>query len=355
MSHAKIRKAAMHSDGGGAASYEFVPVSELDDATVEVTIAPFESVFVQTIDALTRGGLGSRVARDRPPASPTEWRSAVLSRLRARDVKTLRPLVDPRTLAWPSCISSTQSRAATMGQVLEQLAEVPGDELTAAILGDSAVDRRAPEAWLPVLRAPERWMRRYVEALHRAWLGFEPLWRRSTPLLEREAERVAAAAARGATVTLVDALHPYSSIANGDWRLFERSDPVQLQLDDHRLVVAPLLAESVCMTDCDDAGGLRMLSYPLPGVWRAFDAQAPPPASLEALVGIQRAAMLQALERPATAGRLAELLQVVPSGVTHHVRALESAGLVARERRGSHVIVERTARGTALLELYEHA
>jgi DNA-binding transcriptional ArsR family regulator len=45
----------------------------------------------------------------------------------------------------------------------------------------------------------------------------------------------------------------------------------------------------------------------------------------------------------------------VPSGVTHHVRALESAGLITRERRGSNVLVHRSARGTALLGLYEHA
>jgi DNA-binding transcriptional ArsR family regulator len=117
----------------------------------------------------------------------------------------------------------------------------------------------------------------------------------------------------------------------------------------------PLLADSICITDCDDAGGLRALRYPLPGVWRAFDEQVPEPASLEALVGTQRAAILRTLDRPATAGRLAELLQLVPSGVTHHVRALESAGLVTRERRGSRVIVHRTGRGTALLALYERS
>jgi DNA-binding MarR family transcriptional regulator len=42
----------------------------------------------------------------------------------------------------------------------------------------------------------------------------------------------------------------------------------------------------------------------------------------------------------------------VPSAATHHVTALEAAGLVTRERSGRHVLVRRTARGDALLELY---
>jgi DNA-binding transcriptional ArsR family regulator len=343
----------MRDYDGVTASYEYVPVSELEDAKVDVAVAPFETVFVHTIDALTHGGLGSRLARDRPPASPAPWRSAIMSRLRARDVKTLMPLVDPRTLQWPSCIAPTQQSTATMEETLEVIAAVTGQELSAAIVGQASADRQPLEPWLPVLRAPDRWMRSYVEAMRRAWLGFEPVWRRASTLLDREVERVAAASGRGAVPTLLDALHPYSSIADGDWRLFERPRPARMHLDEQRLTVAPLLAASVCITDCDDAGGLRMLSYPVPEVWRAFDGDAPPPASLEALVGTQRAALLRVLDRPTVAGRLAEALHTVPSGVTHHLRALESAGLVTRERRGSHVLAHRTARGTALLGLYE--
>src|SRR5215217_3013220 len=78
-----------------------------------------------------------------------------------------------------------------------------------------------------------------------------------------------------------------------------------------------------------------------------------PPTSLKALLGPQRAAALVLLDAPTTAGRLAEALHTVPAGATHHLRELEAAGLVTRERRGQYVIVERTARGTALLALYD--
>ena len=74
---------------------------------------------------------------------------------------------------------------------------------------------------------------------------------------------------------------------------------------------------------------------------------------LKALLGPQRAAALLLLDAPTTAGRLAEALHTVPAGATHHLRGLEAAGLVTRERRGQYVIVARTPRGTALLELYD--
>jgi DNA-binding MarR family transcriptional regulator len=76
-------------------------------------------------------------------------------------------------------------------------------------------------------------------------------------------------------------------------------------------------------------------------------------ASLEALLGVPRAALLRALDRATTAGQLAARLHLAPSGLTHHLRILEPAGLVTRERRGQCVVVRRTRRGTTLLALYD--
>jgi len=75
-------------------------------------------------------------------------------------------------------------------------------------------------------------------------------------------------------------------------------------------------------------------------------------SSLEALLGMPRAALLRALDRPATAGELAARLSLAPSGITHHMQVLEPAGLVMRERRGQYVSVHRTPRGSRLVELF---
>lgn len=80
-----------------------------------------------------------------------------------------------------------------------------------------------------------------------------------------------------------------------------------------------------------------------------------PAAALEGLLGVPRAQILRALEAPTSIGRLADALNAVPSAATHHVGALEAAGLVVRDRRGRHVLVRRTARGEALLDLYDEA
>jgi DNA-binding transcriptional ArsR family regulator len=54
-------------------------------------------------------------------------------------------------------------------------------------------------------------------------------------------------------------------------------------------------------------------------------------------------------------GEVAERLFLTPSGVSHHLAALESAGLVTRRRQGRRVAIRRTARAIALLALYDRA
>jgi DNA-binding transcriptional ArsR family regulator len=93
--------------------------------------------------------------------------------------------------------------------------------------------------------------------------------------------------------------------------------------------------------------------YSVPHAWRAFEDAPPPSASLEALLGPQRARILLRLDAPATAGQLSEMLHAVPSMATHHLRVLEAAGLVRRTREGRQVWVRRTARGTELVALYD--
>jgi DNA-binding MarR family transcriptional regulator len=77
-----------------------------------------------------------------------------------------------------------------------------------------------------------------------------------------------------------------------------------------------------------------------------------PPDAFEALLGWQRARILKGLDVAQRPGQIAAALRMVPAGATHHLGRLEAAGLVIRKRRGRHVVVERTARGSALLGLY---
>src|SRR5215207_7259163 len=86
---------------------------------------------------------------------------------------------------------------------------------------------------------------------------------------------------------------------------------------------------------------------------RVVRGHVPPSPLLDALIGHTRAAILQRLEAPARAGEIAQAHYMLPGGTTYHLRHLEDAGLITRTRRGPYVIVERTARGSALLALYD--
>jgi DNA-binding transcriptional ArsR family regulator len=130
-----------------------------------------------------------------------------------------------------------------------------------------------------------------------------------------------------------------------------------LRLDAHgrgpgRPVLVPLLAGPGAAHVWYVDGELTHVAYPVCEAWRLLDESAPPPAELDSLLGTPRTRILRFLDRPATAGRLAEALLAVPSAATHHLAILERAGLVMRERRGRSVLVHRTARGTDLLALY---
>jgi DNA-binding transcriptional ArsR family regulator len=134
-----------------------------------------------------------------------------------------------------------------------------------------------------------------------------------------------------------------------------------MRFPDSGVVLTPLVASegskglaseaSKALSLADDI--LGYVSYPVRSVLARVPH--PPAAALEGLLGIQRTQILRALRRPASIGTLADILHAVPSAATHHVNALQAAGLVERHRHGRNVLVDRTARGEALLELYDDA
>jgi DNA-binding transcriptional ArsR family regulator len=75
----------------------------------------------------------------------------------------------------------------------------------------------------------------------------------------------------------------------------------------------------------------------------------PAPGALADLVGRRRAAVLGALDEPATTSALAARLGVSPASVSEHLGVLRRAGLVAARRDGRRVLYARTATGDALV------
>ena len=283
-------------------------------------------------------------------------RGGVLGSLRARELAALAPL------------RTGGRRDGSGGRANEVVPVLPGGSLDEHLEAVAAVDPaalarsvevalRAGHAagpWRPVAADPARWLRTYVTALRRAWTAFEPLWTRSAGLLDREVERVSVALAHGAGVELIAERFAPCSLDGDDLLLPSHTATGGRLRVGQSLQLQPLLVPPPAGGWTDDYADVCLaIRYSVPNAWRVFDGEPPSPASLAALLGPQRASILLHLEAgAATAGELAALLHGVPSMASHHVRALERAGLVTRERHGRHVRVHRTARGTELVELY---
>jgi DNA-binding transcriptional ArsR family regulator len=242
---------------------------------------------------------------------------------------------------------------ASFEEALDAVLAVDPGELVRGVDAASAAGHPTGP-WRAVARDPVRWLRSYADALRRAWEVIDPIWTRAAELLDRDVERVSVALARGAGPDLVAQLHPYCTIAGDDLLLPSHSNASGRVHVGDSLVLHPLLAPPSSSGWTDDyADRCLAVRYAIPSAWRAFEGELPPPASLDALLGAPRARILTRLDRPATAGDLAEILDSGRSLVSHHLRALEAAGLITRARQGRNVWVRRSARGTQLAAMYE--
>lgn len=313
----------------------------LEDSPPRVAVTPGPSVCALAADiaGANRG-------------SPREWVTAARTQLEPGDLAVLRPVGAPSGSFTPGRVAITGvDDANSIEEELERIATLPVEDLLDDIA--FAYGPSPPPPWDVVSRSPRRWLVRYALALGRIWRGIRDQWAASAALLDREVERVETAANHGALPELMGTLHDRAQVRDGVWELAD-ADSLSLHLPERGLVVAPVLAGSGAgRATYNDQGRLRAIVYPLPGAHRVLEGDLLPPArALESLLGVQRARLLRMLSRPRSPGELANAMLVVPSAATHHLRALEAAGLVVRERAGNNVRVHRTARGNALLGLY---
>lgn len=271
--------------------------------------------------------------------------------LRRRDYETLAPLISPgQTLVPDPLLGLVDPPGESFKSAIERMIATSEDELLAevAVCRDATGNR----AWNEVERDPQRWLRGYVSTLLRAWQGFGPVWRRAQAALDREVERVGVATAMDAQLELLDGMLTAGRVEDGRWAIACKFGDGSKALPETGLVLLPLVAGDGGSI-IDVAGGtVRRIGYPVRSLSELGVEEAHVPR-LEDLLGIPRAQILRALDRPTSIGRLAEALRAVPSAATHHVRALEAAGLVQRDRCGRQVLVQLTARGRSLAALYE--
>ena len=242
----------------------------------------------------------------------------------------------------------------TIGDLLDQVRSTPADqvqrEVAAARARQPRVDPRI-ERILTSDRAPG-----YVaDVLAAAWRALlEPEWRTLRAILERDVVyRAGQLASKGWAAALTD-LHADLSWRQGQIELNRR--PLGDGADDHAdlggrgllfipsVFIWPRLALSL------DPPWPPALIYPARGVSALWEqpGRTGPGTALHRLVGSSRAAILLALEDPASTSQLAATLGQSLGGIGDHLAVLREAGLVARARSGRSVLYRRTPVGDAL-------
>ena len=319
---------------------EYIEAEEVRRSPFRVAMTPLPSLNFAMRDAVGAGR----------SATPEAWCDAIRRHLRRQDYETLAPFLTPGPILVPDpLVGLSEPPGRSFKEGVEHIMATPVDALAdeieycAAASGDGA--------WGDAQRDPARWLRRYVASLLRAWKGFGPLWRHARPALDREVERVGLATALDAQLELLDGLLTSGGVDDSRWCIPCKFYEGPFRFPDGGVVLIPLVAGERSSIFVHKEDAIESVSYPVRSLLGLEPVEVPP-ASLEGLLGAPRTQILRALARPTTIGGLADTLRAVPSAATHHVGALEAAGLVVRDRRGRHVLVRRTDRGEALLEIY---
>ncbi|MBO2446340.1 winged helix-turn-helix transcriptional regulator [Actinomadura barringtoniae] len=321
-------------------------MERLERVPVSITLTPALSMLALITDALSGRARGA----------PESWRRLVRSTAAAQDDMVVRSLAWPGFSVLPDVVLPGDfTQDLDVPSQVAMLHEAPPDTLLAEL---EVITRGTPPVhWREAVDDPKRWLHGYADLVEETWTALCPLWTRMRPLLDREVERVAVATARRSLDVVLDDLHGGCSFRDGTFS-FPDFEPERFTIGSRGLVLMPMLAGPDALIARLDSPDAVWIGYPLPGLAGAL-ADAVPDAAptprqdmLAVVMGEVRARILAGLDRPLTMGTLARRVQYAPSVVTYHCDRLESAGLIARRRDGREIHVQRTGRGSALVELF---
>ena len=238
----------------------------------------------------------------------------------------------------------------TIGDLLDQVRSTPADqahrEVAEALRRQPPVDRRVER-----ILTGDRVAGYAADVLAAAWQALlEPEWRTLRAILERDVVyRAGQLAARGWAAALTD-LHANLSWHQGRIELSRWSSDEQAELGGRGLLFVPSVFVWPRLALTLDPPWPPALVYPARGVSALWEqpGRTGPGTALDRLLGRSRAAILLALEDPASTTQLAATLGQSLGGIGDHLAVLREAGLIARARSGRSVLYRRTPVGDAL-------
>ena len=238
----------------------------------------------------------------------------------------------------------------TIGDLLDQVRWTPADqaqrEVAEALRRQPRLDPR-----LGRILTSDGVAGYAADVLAAAWQALlEPEWRTLRAILERDVVyRAGQLVSKGWAAALTD-LHGTLSWRQGRIELSRWATEEDAQLGGRGLLFIPSVFVWPGLALSLEPPWPPALIYPARGVSALWEqpGRAGPGTALYRLLGTSRAAILLALEDPASTTQLAGTLGQSLGGIGDHLAVLREAGLVARARSGRSVLYRRTPVGDAL-------
>ncbi|UNS99039.1 winged helix-turn-helix domain-containing protein [Streptomyces tubbatahanensis] len=223
-------------------------------------------------------------------------------------------------------------------------------QLTRALAGTPGAARTA--VGRDLLADPGAAVETLARAVVRAWEGLlAPCWPRLRALLEADITFRARRLADGGLGRVLAALHPQVTWRDGALRIARRPGHSRVLTGGEGVTLVPSAFVWPGVAAGFEPPAPAAVMYPARGVGHLWSPSAPldPPRALVRLLGRGRAAVLTALDEPASTSALALRLRLAPSSVSAHLSVLRGAGLLDSCRIGHQVLYSRTALGAAVV------
>jgi DNA-binding transcriptional ArsR family regulator len=242
--------------------------------------------------------------------------------------------------------------STTIGDLLDQVRSTPAGqvqhEVALALAQQPPVDPRIEQ-----ILTSDRAAGYVADVLAAAWQALlEPEWQTLRAILERDVVyRAGQLTSRGWAAALGD-LHPELAWDQGHIVLTRMRADQEAALGGRGLLFVPSVFIWPKLALGLDPPWPPSLIYPARGVAALCErpvAASASGAALERLLGPSRAAILIALEEPASTTQLVATLGQSLGGIGDHLSVLREAGLISRARSGRSVLYRRTSVGDVLV------
>lgn len=294
--------------------------------------------------------LGARQRRGGPAQPWVDRARERFSELRrSADVDAVLVL-QPEGYGVDFLLPPSRSVATTVEDLLEVVRATPLEQARREIARALALGPPPAPRVLAVLERDD--VTAYLaDVMARAWdLLVAPDWPQLRAILERDVVHRAGRLAGGGWAAALADIHPQVRYAAGSIEMPARVEEVDVDLAGRGLLLVPSVFVWPHVAYGFDPPWPPALIYPARGVAALWSREPTgTPDGLARLLGPTRAAILAALDEPATTTQLVAALHLSVGGVGDHLAALRDAGVVGRARTGRSVLYTRTPVGDALV------